>query len=61
MDFTYSDSSKKASSIMVFFQSGTNETSDYVQFVDGSYDANPWSLDTFVGSILRVDNIVLNY
>lgn len=59
--FTYSSTKSKAASIMVFFQSGTNETYSYVQFVDGSYDANPWSMDTFVGSVLKVDNVVLNY
>ena len=61
LDFAYSNLQKKAVSIMVFFQSGTNETMQYVQHVDGSYDANPWSLDTFVGSVLKVDNVVLNY
>ena len=61
LDFAYSNLQKKAVSIMVFFQSGTNETMEYVQHVDGSYDANPWSLDTFVGSVLKVDNVVLNY
>lgn len=60
-DFSYSSLNAKAASIMVFFQSGTNETYSYVKHVDGSYDANPWSLDTFVGSVLKVDNVELNY
>ena len=60
-EFSYSSLKSKAASIMVFFQSGINETFSYVRFVDGSYDANPWSLDTFVGSVLKVDNVELNY
>lgn len=61
LSFAYSNLQKKAASIMVFFQSGTNETMSYVQHIDGSYDGNPWSLDTYVGSVLKVDNVVLNY
>ncbi len=55
----------KAASAFVIFQSGVNEGInekwEYVAFVDGSYDANPWSLDSFVGSVLKVDNVILNY
>ena len=62
-DFVYSSYQSKAASIMVFFQSGVNEGANmsYVQFVDGSYDGNPWSLDTFVGSVLKIDNVELDY
>ncbi len=61
LEFAYSNLQKKAASIMVFFQSGTNETAAYVQHIKGGYGSNPWSLDTFVGSVLKVDNVVLNY
>ena len=60
-DFSYSSFKAKAASIMVFFQSGIYETPAYVRYVAGSYNANPWSLDTFVGSVLKIDNVELNY
>lgn len=65
LDFNYSSLTSKAAKLFVIFQSGVNEGVnerwEYVTAVDGSYDANPWSLDTFVGSVLKVDNITLNY
>ncbi|MBQ8034283.1 MAG: DUF4493 domain-containing protein [Bacteroidales bacterium] len=65
LNFKYSRMDSKAASAFVIFQSGVNEGInekwEYVAFVDGSYDANPWSLDSFVGSVLKVDNVILNY
>lgn len=65
LDFKYTKTNSKAASLFVMFQSGVNEGInekwEYVKAVDGSYDANPWSLDTFVGSVLKIDNVTLNY
>ena len=65
LNFNYSTLTSKAAALFVIFQSGVNEGVnerwEYVTAVDGSYNANPWSLDTFVGSVLKVDNITLNY
>lgn len=61
LDFNYKDLITKASSIFILFQSGEKETWDYVMYLSGDYKANPWSLDTFVGSVLKVDNVTLNY
>lgn len=61
LEFTYSDLQSKAASIFIMFQSGVNESSTNVQYIEGSYNSNPWSLDTFVGSVLKIDNVTLNY
>ena len=65
LDFKYTKTNSKAASLFIMFQSGVNEGInekwEYVKAVDGSYDANPWSLDTFVGSVLKIDNVTLNY
>ena len=61
LDFIYETEDVKAAYLFVMFKSGENSTVNDVQHIDGSYDANPWSLDTFVGSVLKVDNIKLNY
>lgn len=61
LTFEYSDVKTKAASLFIMFQSGVHEDTDYVEHVEGSYSANPWSLDTFVGSILYIDDVELNY
>lgn len=61
LDFIYETEDVKAAYLFVMFKSGENSTVNDVQHIDGSYGANPWSLDTFVGSVLKVDNIKLNY
>ncbi len=61
LNFQYSNFNTKVASIFVMFQSGEKETWDYVTYLSGDYKANPWSLDTFVGSVLKIDNITLNY
>ncbi len=61
LNFQYSNFNTKVASIFVMFQSGEKETWDYVTYISGDYKANPWSLDTFVGSVLKIDNVTLNY
>lgn len=61
LDFIYETEDVKAAYLFVMFKSGENSTVNDVQHIDGSYDANPWSLDTFVGSVLKIDNVKLNY
>lgn len=61
LDFIYDNASTKAGYIYIIFKSGEKNTVDDVKYIEGSYGANPWSLDTFVGSVLKIDNIKLNY
>lgn len=65
LNFKYTVTTSKAASLFVMFQSGVNEGInekwEYVKAVEGSYSANPWSLDSFVGSVLKIDNVTLNY
>lgn len=61
LDFVYENPSAKAKYIYIMFKSGENSTINDVKHIEGGYDANPWSLDTFVGSVLKIDNVVLNY
>lgn len=63
--FTYSDLECQAAFIGVFFQSGTDVDINKIQLVEGSYSdlqiKSPYTEDKMVGSILKVDNIKLNY
>lgn len=61
LDFIYDNASTKAGYIYIIFKSGEKNTISDVKYIDGSYDSNPWSFDTFIGSVLKVDNINLNY
>lgn len=61
LDFIYDNASTKAGYIYIIFKSGEKNTVNDVKHVEGSYVANPWSFDTFVGSVLKVDNVKLNY
>lgn len=61
LNFDYADMSAKAGYIYVVFKSGEKNTVNDVQHIEGSYGANPWSLDTFVGSVLKIDSVKLNY
>lgn len=61
LDFIYDNASTKAGYIYIIFKSGEKNTINDVMHIEGGYGANPWSLDTFVGSVLKVDNIKLNY
>lgn len=61
LKFVYKDTFTKAASIFIIFKSGISTTTNGVNHIEGSYGANPWSLDTFVGSVLKIDNVTLNY
>ena len=61
LKFVYSNLTAKASYLFIMFQSGERTTWNDVSYIAGSYKANPWSLDTFVGSVLKIDNVTLNY
>lgn len=61
LKFEYIKMNSKAKYLFIMFQSGTNESWEYVKYEDGDYDGTPWSHDTFVGSTLNIDNIVLYY
>lgn len=61
LTFTYTQSTKKASYIGIFFQSGTNTDIANMKQVEGSYDASPFNQDRVVGSVLKIDNVTLNY
>ena len=60
MPFTYSDKVSKAHSIIVLFQSGFDEVITKMSVIDGS-GASPKSTSRVVGSVLKIDNVVLNY
>ena len=61
LKFVYKETFTKAASIFIIFKSGISTTTNGVSHIEGSYGANPWSLDTFVGSVLKIDNVTLNY
>lgn len=61
LDFEYNDLFKKASYISVFFQSGTILDISKMNHVHGGYNVSPFNEDRIVGSVLKIDNIVLNY
>lgn len=59
--FTYSNLECKAKAIGVFFQSGTDIDINKMKQIQGSYDMSPYNQDRIVGSVLKVDNVKLNY
>jgi len=59
--FTYSNWECKATAIGVFFQSGTDIDINKMKQIQGSYDMSPYNQDRIVGSVLKVDNVKLNY
>ena len=59
--FNYQTTETKAAYIGVFFQSGTDIDINKMSQVNGSYDASPWNQDRVVGSVLKIDNVTLNY
>lgn len=60
-DLNYIDRKSKAAYICVFFKSGHLTTISNLIRVNGGYDASPFKYDRIVGSVLKIDNIVLNY
>ena len=61
LQFNYTNTDVKAAYIGVFFQSGTDTDINKMKQVEGSYDASPYNQDRVVGSVLKIDNVVLNY
>lgn len=61
LPFTYTDAQKKAVYIGIFFQSGTDINIANMKQVNGNYKASPWNQDRIVGSVLKIDNVTLNY
>ena len=59
--FTYSNLECKAKAIGVFFQSGTDIDINKMKQIQGSYYMSPYNQDRIVGSVLKVDNVKLNY
>lgn len=58
---TYSDSVKKVAFIRIFFQSGYVSDVSSMKLSEGSYNGSPYPKDRVVGSVLKIDNVVLNY
>lgn len=62
LNFNYTNHTKKANYLFIQFQSGSQTTTNDVTHIkSSSYELNPWSLDTFVGSVLKIDDITLIY
>ncbi|MDD4820563.1 MAG: DUF4493 domain-containing protein [Flavobacteriales bacterium] len=61
LTFTYSNKNVKASKIAVYFASGSNTTVSSYSLVNGSYNSSPYGEDRKMGSILKIDNVILNY
>lgn len=61
MKFNYTNTTVKAKYITVFFKSGDVLDITKMQQVEGSYTITPYPKDRIVGSVLTVDDVVLNY
>lgn len=61
LNFTYTQSTTKAAYIGIFFQSGTNTDIGNMRQVEGGYSTSPYNQDRVVGSVLKIDNVTLNY
>lgn len=61
LNFNYINSQVKAAKLVVFFQSGFNKDLNNMHQVEGDYGSTPWSHDKIVGSVLKVDNVILHY
>ncbi|MBD8041807.1 DUF4493 domain-containing protein [Phocaeicola sp. Sa1CVN1] len=57
----YTDLECQAACIGVFFQSGTDNDINKMTLVEGSHTTSPHNRDRIVGSVLKVDNVKLNY
>ena len=51
----------KAKYITVFFLSGYDTTISNMHRENGDYGSSPFGEDRVVGSVLKIDNVVLNY
>lgn len=52
---------KKVALVTIRFQSGTNTDYRLMHVVEGDYNNSPRVKDRVVGSVLKIDNVVLNY
>lgn len=61
LDFIYLDKNVSAGYIAIFFQSGTIQDINKMNYEEGSYGSTPFGEDRIVGSVLKIDNVTLNY
>ena len=61
INLTYSDYVQKVATIYISFQSGYDLDISKMEQVQGSYNAPPYTCDRVVGSVLKIDNVTLNY
>ena len=61
LNFTYTQSTTKAAYIGIFFQSGTNTDIANMRNIKRGYSTSPYNQDRVVGSVLKIDNVTLNY
>ncbi len=61
LSFVYAQTQVAAAYIGIFFQSGTDTNIGNMKQVEGSYTSTPWKQDRVVGSVLKIDNVTLNY
>lgn len=66
LNFNYIDWDKKPAFIFIIFKSGRKQSTNDVRNIEGNYSGafgikNPWPDDVFVGSVLKIDNVTLNY
>lgn len=61
LPFKYTNTGVKATRLVVFFQSGFDKNINNMHQVEGDYNSSPWVHDRIVGSVLKVDNVVLHY
>lgn len=61
IDYTENTDNKKAQYISINFQSGISTDVSLMSLSKGGYNTAPYTYDRVVGSVLKIDNIVLNY
>lgn len=61
IDFDYTGKYVKSAYLSLSFVSGTDLDISKMQQVHGTYDASPYSNDRVVGSVLKIDEIMLIY
>lgn len=60
LKLNYTDYTQKANQIIIYFQSGTDVDISKMSVIDGS-GPSPRSTSRIVGSVLKIDNVTLNY
>lgn len=61
LEFIYSNLACEAEYIGVFFQSGIDTDISKMVHIHGDYNMSPYNQDKIVGSVLKIDNVKLNY